>query len=296
MKSFKEYILATRPWSFPVSAMPVLTTAAYLFSCGYQVSWRLTALALVGIVLFHAAANTFSDYFDYRQGVDARDTQGATMLRDGVFTLPEMLRLSILLFILAIATGCLLAFLTDPRLWLIGGIGLLLSVCYPWLKFHALGDLDIFFNFGVLPVLGTSLVATGEVHWDALWLVLAFATITVAVLHANNTRDVVTDRRAHIHTFAMLIGHKASMFVYQIEVLLPSLWVIVCVAVGKMSYFALIMLCSLKIAVRNCKVMKASADDIHAIDHLDEMTAQQQLISSLLLALSLLISGIIANL
>ena len=36
---FKAWLLATRPWSFPASAMPVVATIAYLNWAGYSINW-----------------------------------------------------------------------------------------------------------------------------------------------------------------------------------------------------------------------------------------------------------------
>lgn len=73
--------------------------------------------------------------------------------------------------------------------------------------------------YALLPTLGTCYVATGVVDWNVLWIALPVGLITVAILHANNTRDMRTDARAEIQTLAMKLGGKASMYVYCAEVL-----------------------------------------------------------------------------
>ena len=40
-------------------------------------------------------------------------------------------------------------------------MGCVLILLYPWLKYHALGDVDIFLTYSLLPILGTSYVVTG---------------------------------------------------------------------------------------------------------------------------------------
>ena len=291
--TLKEYLLATRPWSFVVSAMPVMITTAYLFSEGYSVNWWMALWALVGIILFHAAGNTLSDYYDYMRGVDAEDTQGATMLRDGVFTPAEMRQYAHVLLFVACVSGGAMVFFAGYELLIIGLLGAALAAGYSWLKFHALGDVDVLLNFGILPALGTSLMVTGDVVWSSLWVVPMFVPITMAVLHSNNTRDVACDRRAEITTLPMLIGKKASMWLYYIEVLLPVVWIILCVAIERVDYMAAFGILSLKVALRNLRQMHAFKDDEHAIDNLDQMTAQQQLICGLLLTVSLLVAGVI---
>ena len=59
--NLKEWLGATRFWSFPVSSMPVIVTVAYLCWKGDSVRWTAAALALLGMVTFHAAGNLLSD-------------------------------------------------------------------------------------------------------------------------------------------------------------------------------------------------------------------------------------------
>ena len=39
--AIKDWIIATRPWSFPASAMPVLVTLGYLFWSGAPLNWAV---------------------------------------------------------------------------------------------------------------------------------------------------------------------------------------------------------------------------------------------------------------
>ncbi|MBO7502451.1 MAG: prenyltransferase, partial [Paludibacteraceae bacterium] len=260
---------------------------------GYNVNWWLMLWALVGAMLFHAAGNTLSDYFDYRQGIDASDTFGSRTLVDGVITPERMLRLSIVLLTIACLCGIGLMLVTGWQLLLFGVAGALLAVCYFFLKSHALGDVDIFLTFGFLPALGTSFVVTGAIQWEALWFVLAYIPITNAVLHANNTRDVQTDLRANIRTVPMLIGKWASQWLYCLMVIFPLMWTIVCVLLGKMPWTALLMVLALPLALMNCRMMMQMDSLPDGINALDEATAKQQLVSSLLLFIGLLLAHLL---
>ena len=108
--SFKDWMIAVRPWSFPASAMPVVVTLAYLFWMKEDINWANGIWALLNIVVFHAAGNTWSDYFDYKQGVDMKDTFGAKTLTDKMFTPKEIYRLSLVLLLAALAGGLGLLF------------------------------------------------------------------------------------------------------------------------------------------------------------------------------------------
>ncbi|MCQ2345589.1 MAG: prenyltransferase [Paludibacteraceae bacterium] len=288
--SIKQLWLAMRPWSFPVSVAPVVLTAAFLKASGIDISYGMTLWTLWGIVLFHAAGNLFSDYFDFRKGVDTDPAVGSATITGGLLTARETMIFACIMLALACVCGIGLMCAVGWPLLIFGLLGASLVVAYPWLKFHALGDLDILLTFGVLPTLGTAFVLTGRLDWTSLWITPTFATITMAVLHANNTRDTVRDSHAHIHTFAMLIGLRASQWVYYVEEWLPLLWVIICVLTAHLHWsMILFVVPAAVLALRNTRVMKGASHGDN-IDTLDQFTAQHQLINTVCLLVGMLLS------
>lgn len=289
--SLKRWVIATRPWSFPASVMPVLTTIFWLWSHGVPVSWGLGLLAVVNIVLVHAAGNVWSDISDFHQGVDAQDTFGVRLLVDGEFTISEFRRLSLSLNVLAVLMGLCMVWLTGPLLLLVGIVGILLSLCYPFLKYHALGDVVIILCYALLPMVGTSFIVSGQIQWDVLWLAVPVGLITVAILHVNNVRDIATDKRAGIKTFPMLTGRSFSISLYAFEVLFPYVWLFGLAICGFASWWILVALLSLPLAVGNVRaimIFKKQNNDMCA--RLDEKTAQLQLLFSLLMIVGMSLS------
>ena len=287
--TIKEWLLVTRPWSFPASTMPVLVTMMFLWNKGFEVSWILGFMALVNIVLIHAAGNVWSDYFDYRRGVDAADTYGVRILTDRLFTPREVLSLSLVLQIAAIVMGLLMVCLTGVTLLWFGLAGIVLSLFYPPLKYAAYGDLVIMACYALLPMLGTTFICSGEIVPEVLWLAVPIGSITVAILHANNTRDIETDGRAKIRTFAMLTGRRFAIGMYIFELTLPYLWLIVTALLGLVNPWTLLTLITLPIAIGNCrKMLSYHTGGIKAIANLDEATAKLQLAFSLTLAIGLI--------
>lgn len=130
--TMKEWLIAVRPWSFPASAMPVVATLGYLFARHDDANWPNGIWALLNIIVFHAAGNTWSDYFDHRRRVDANDTYGARTLTSGMFAPKEILRLSVGLLAAAIVAGVGLWLRTGAPLLCIGLGGLACSVLYPF--------------------------------------------------------------------------------------------------------------------------------------------------------------------
>ena len=291
--SFKDWFIATRPWSFPASAMPVLVTLGYMFWSGHQVNWVIGTLTLLNVVLFHAAGNTWSDYKDYKSGVDREDTVGGLSIVSGQFQAQEIKKLSMALFAVAVAGGLALTSFTGIVTLYFGLAGALLTILYPWLKYRALGDLDIFLTYSVVPMLGTSFVATGQIHTDVLLLSVPVGLITVGILHSNNTRDIEQDKRAGIKTFAMCLGGKVSSMLYCVEVIFPFVWVVGAMLLGLFPYWSALSLVALAIALGNAKqAMKYNKEGMKALVGVDEKTAQLQLAFSVLMFISFIVAGL----
>lgn len=296
--TLKQWFEATRYWSFPVSAMPVIVTFAYLLSEGRLpggfTPYAVLIISLLGVILLHSAGNLLSDWADYRSGVDNESAFAVPNLVFHKFEPNEYLYLSIVLFIAGIAAGIAVFLLSGPGLLIIAGTGLLLTLCYSWLKYHALGDLDIFLVFGILIVMGAAYAFTGTFVQEALVISLPLGIVTVSVLHANNTLDTETDRKAGIKTFAMLIGLKASAILYCIYMILPFLCVIASVVIGWLHPMSLLCLLAVIPAYQNFrKACLFKEKGLESMLEMDKASAQLQLMFSGLLALGLIISSLI---
>lgn len=292
--TFKDWLTAVRPWSFPASAMPVAVTLGYLFSAHADADWTNGVWALLNIIVFHAAGNTWSDYFDFRKKVDADDTFGVRTLTSGLFAPKEILVLSLSLLAVALAGGIGLLLRTGLPLLYIGLAGAACSVFYPFLKYHALGDFVIFAAYAFLPMLGTVYVCTLDFDWSVLYLAVPVGFITVAILHCNNTRDMDTDRRADISTIAMRLGGRVSVWLYCIEILLPYVWLTVCAVAGLFSLWTLLVWLTVIPAIMNVRTAASYfSDGSGAIARLDEATARLQLLFSLVLGVSFVVAGLL---
>ena len=286
--TFKEWVIAVRPWSFPASAMPIIVTLAYLFWTGAEMNWLLGLWALVGMVLFHCTGNVWSDYFDFKKKVDAEDTFGAKTLTTGMFKPEEIRNLAIGFLVVSVACGLgLLAVTGLPLLW-IGLAGVACTLLYPVLKYNALGDFDIVMAFAFLPTLGTSYVATGAIDWNVLFVALPVGLITDGILHSNNSRDVVTDRRAGITTMAMSMGAEKSVWLFGFEMLFPYVWVAALSMAGLLPVYTVFIFLTLPIAIGNARTMaKSLKAGVEMIADLDVKTANLQLMFSVLLTAAL---------
>lgn len=274
--------------------MPVIVTVAFLMWEGYDVKWLCAVLALVGNVLFHAAGNVLSDWWDYRKGVDNENAYAIPQLVFRQFTPGEYLTLSGILFAAAICLGLTLTFLAGWELLVIGGIGAVLAASYSFFKFRAMGDIFVFVCFGVLPVIGTSFVTTGSIDWTALVISLPLGIFTIGVLHDNNTVDLASDRAAGIHTLPMLFGEKTSVKIFIAYMIIPFVAVIVCGCIGWLPLLSCFCLLAAPAAIANIKAAsRYFTEGRPAMMGLDQKTAQLHMIFSILLAVSLIAASLL---
>lgn len=292
--SFKDWTAVTRFWSFPVSAMPVIVTTAFLFWKAYDINWLCVLLALVGNVMFHAAGNVLSDWWDYRRGVDNENAYAIPQLVFHQFEPGEYLRFSGILFATAACIGLILTFMAGWKLLIIGIAGAILAASYSFFKFRAMGDIFVFVCFGILPVIGTSLVAAGFIDWTALAISIPLGIFTIGVLHDNNTVDINTDRAAGIRTLPMLLGERTSVKIFIAYMIIPFVAVTAGCITGYLPYMALVSLLAVPAALGNIrKAYGYFSEGIEAMKGLDQKTAQLHLIFSLLLTAGLFAAALI---
>jgi len=289
----KDWIFATRPWSFTVSALPALVAMFYTMYTVPEssVNWALGLVAVVGAVIFHAGGNLISDYYDFKYGVDRDGNVGADTLTSGVFFPRQILVYGWVFVITGVIMGLFLTVKAGVELLWLGVFGTIGAVFYFRFKRIALGDLLIFLVYGPTIMLGTGYVMLGYIDWALLFVSFPMAFITVNVLHSNNTRDMRSDSDAGIKTYAMVIGVRASILYYYVLTALAYASIIVMVMFDILPAVTLVTLVTIPVAYKNCKMMsQVSEDDVVPINGLDKSTAQLQLMFSALLSLALIVS------
>jgi 1,4-dihydroxy-2-naphthoate octaprenyltransferase len=293
----KDWIIATRPWSFTASALPALVAMLYEIYAHPESAhhWYFGIAAIIGAVIFHAGGNLISDYYDYVKGVDQAGKMGGTKaLTSGLFTPRQFIAFGWTFIITGTLLGLFLVWQTGLTLLWIGLFGTIGALFYYRFKANALGDLLIYLVYGPTIMLGTGFVVLGYIDWNLLIVTIPQALIVVGVLHANNTRDIASDRAANVRTLAMFIGVPASKIYYYLLIGLAYVSVVAMVVLQILPIFTLIMLITLPLAIKNCKAMSQISEDNKApIYDLEVKTAQLHLPFSLTLVVGLVISILI---
>ncbi len=250
MPNLKTWFLATRPWSFSMSAISVTIGSVWGVS-GFSFGGYF--LALVGMVALHGATNLLNDYFDVKNRVDTPSSPTVKYrphpLAEKALKLRQVVAFSLLLYAVGIAVGL---YLTATRGWpilLIGVMGVLTGIFYtapPFnLKYYALGEPAVFLMWGPLAMLGAQYVQTARFDFAIVWISLPFGILVGLVLLANNIRDMAFDKAQGIKTLPVLLGGRGGRLVYGLLIFLAFLGIVLMSLFGPLTPWSLVVLLAL---------------------------------------------------
>jgi 1,4-dihydroxy-2-naphthoate octaprenyltransferase len=261
--NLKIWFLATRPWSFTMTAISVGVGGAVAALDGAFDVW-LFLLTLVGAVCVHGATNLINDYFDYKSGVD-RPGAPTTLYRphplvQGLISPQAVLWVSAGLYAIAAIIGLALIVLKGAGLlWfiLLGAIASFFYTAGPIkYKYLALGELSVFLMWGPVIVGGTYFVQRGSLSLDAVLISVPFGLLVALVLLANNLRDIDYDRSAGIATLGTLLGQQKTRVLYQGLILLAYLATALLIALKILSPWGLLVFFSAPVAFRLIRTLQ----------------------------------------
>ncbi len=286
-----NWVKVAHPWAIPASASPALIGFSYVFYLHEtgtlaDVNWSFGVLAILGAIIFHLAGNLISEYHDYMSGVDIKEKTGPErLIVKGLFKPKTVLYYGYVVLTVGVLLGVYLLLHTGLPMLAFGFIGVISSTLYYRFKYVALGDLIIFISYGMAIALGVAYVMTVQIIWPTLLVVAPTGLLVVAILHANNTRDMLQDKAAGIRTQAMRLGVEGSQVVYQTILLLAYMLVAMAVWMRFLPSLSFVVLLSFPLVMRNIRLMKkVTLEDLGIIRFLDTDTAKLVLLFSLLLA------------
>ena len=252
--SLRTWFWAVRPRSFSTSTIPVVAATA-LAAVDGDVRWGFFLLMLVASVLTHAACNLTNDYFDDVRGVDTPETLGqGGALQAGVIGPAEM-RVGIAVCFMGalIAALPIIASIGEVVFWIAiaSAAAAFLYTGGPFpLAYYALGEVTVFLAMGIGMVTGVYYVHTGAVTAEAVLLATAMGLLSAGFLHANNVRDIDSDRRRNKRTLANLLGRHVATIEYAVLVFVPFVCAMLIVALDPGVWPVLIALGAAPIAYR----------------------------------------------
>jgi len=115
--------------------------------------------------------------------------------------------------------------------------------------YTGLGEVVVFVFMGPVMVLGSYFVQTQRIAPEVIWISVPVGLLVAAILHANNMRDLDTDRVNKKRTLANLLGREASRWEYYLLVGGSYLLLVALVVARTASPFLLLALLTLPSAI-----------------------------------------------
>jgi 1,4-dihydroxy-2-naphthoate octaprenyltransferase len=287
-----EWVNGARPRTLVASVAPVVVGTA---AAGRASVWRTLAALAVGLGL-QIGVNFANDYQDGMRGIDTEERQGPSRLTSSGVASPRSVLFAALVSI-AVAGVAGLALAVATSLWLIPiGAAAMLAL---WLYSGGprpygslgLGEVMVFVFFGLMATAGTAYVQVERIPGSAWWSSAAMGFLAVAILEANNVRDISTDSVAGKRTLAVRLGQRRARALYRALVVAAFATIVLGVATGiveagyGLSQWALLALAAWPLAIGPVEAV-GSAEG-RALVPVLVGTAQLQLVFGALLALGL---------
>jgi 1,4-dihydroxy-2-naphthoate octaprenyltransferase len=245
-----------------------LATASAIWTHG-EIDTLHLILAFVGAVCAHIGVNTLNEYFDFKSGLDFQSDR--TPFSGGSGTLPERpdmapgtLRIAVVCLSTTTMIGIYFLFARGWAIVPLGLLGLLVIVVYTnWITRLPLISLIVTgLGFGLLMVMGTYYVLTGEYTWTAFFASLPPFFLGNNLLLLNQFPDVEVDRAVGRRNLPIILGRPACSIIYALILVATYLPMVIGVWLGYLPVATLLGLVTLPLAVAAAIGVYRYAEDL----------------------------------
>ncbi len=181
--------------------------------------WLNFGLAVLGLIIAHAANNMTNDYFDLEGGVDtdeyARALYAPHPILGGLISKRGLLGAMLTANLIDAAIMAVLIARTGWTVLVFALLGLFISLFYVAppikLKHHGLGEPGVFIVWGPLMIGGTYFVTAGAMPPLGVWLAcIPYALVVTTVLIGKHIDKREVDRTKGIRTLPVILGDRVS--------------------------------------------------------------------------------------
>jgi len=223
MPKIKLYFLSTRPQFLPAIVLPVAIGTSFAYRATGRFSLLHFSVSLLAALFYHAGMNLLNDYFDFKNSTDNINTRaltpftgGSRFIQNGLLSPEAVLRFGIALVTLGSLAGLYLGIKTTPVLLAIGASGLFLGYSYSGpplsLASRGLGEVTVGLCFGLLTVLGSYIVQSGELSAIPVFASLPVSFLITALLYVNEFPDREADESSGKLTLVVRLGKQKARY------------------------------------------------------------------------------------
>ncbi len=211
----KAWLLATRPKTLTGALAPVCVALSAAWDNGFFRPIPAILCALFALAM-QIDANLINDYLDFRNGTDSDDRLGPERAcAQGWITPDAMKRGIVVATLLSCLVGLPLIAWGGWSMLLVGIACVLCCFLYTTtLSRMAMGDILVLLFFGIIPVCATYYLQTDTLTLEVFCASLAMGLATDCLLVVNNYRDRDTDSRCGKRTLVVVIGARATEWLY----------------------------------------------------------------------------------
>lgn len=295
---------AARAPFFTGALAPMLVGTSLAYYHGGAVHWPYALLGTLSLVLLHASANLSNDFFDHLSGDDEANstyaspfTGGSRVIQTGEAGPLEVLVAALLCMGAAALIGFYLVWRVGlPILWLgvIGGVTGFFYTAPPFkFVYRGIGELFIFLDFGLLPVLGAYYLQAQAFPPAAFLAGLPVGLLIMGVLWINQFQDREADASVGKRHGVVRLGRARSARVHVAILALSYVCIVAGVASRLFPPWALLGLLGAAVATRAAATVLSSYDDLPNLTPANAATIGAHLLTSVLLSLGLCLARVL---
>ena len=213
------YLEAARPRTLPAAVAPVVVGTFAAAAPTPELDVGRAGLALIVALSLQIAVNYANDYFDGVGGVDTEERAGPRRaVASGLIT-PSAMKVAIgVALLVAALAGLTLAWQVGWELLLVGAVAILATLGYsggpkPYAS-YGLGEVMVFVFFGLVATAGSAYVQDGRLTLLPVLTAVPMGLFAVALLVANNLRDIPTDEQVGKATLAVKLGDRQTRVLF----------------------------------------------------------------------------------
>jgi 1,4-dihydroxy-2-naphthoate octaprenyltransferase len=221
MKLWNLWLRACRPRTWIAVLSPIAIGGASVAGDIHSFDWITFAAILLAGLGIQIGTNLANDYFDGKRGSDTKERRGPVRVtQQGLVSLRAMRTAIAIAFSIPALLALILAFTTPMgvAILILAAISIALGILYtagPFSLSH-LGIADPFalLFFGPVASGTTAALLTGIWSWDGWLIGIGSGLFSVAILTANNLRDIDEDRKTEKKTLSVRWGRRFGQIEY----------------------------------------------------------------------------------
>ena len=233
--NWKIWWRLTRPHTLTASFIPVFVGSALSLQ-DVSLNYPLLIAMMTASMLIQIATNIFNEYYDYRRGLDTKESVGigGAIVREGVSP-QTVLFLALLLYFVSALLGAYICIQTTWWIAVIGVVSMAVGYLYtggPYpIAYTPFGEFFAGLFMGVVIILISFYIHTGYITLQSFLISIPIAILIGAILMANNIRDLDQDKEKGRKTLAILVGKEMAIKVLAGMFIFSYLWIIFLVIV-----------------------------------------------------------------